>query len=828
MANLGEGIIRALDASDWLIVVCTPDLPQSRWCLAEIEHFIRTGRRDRILTVLAAGEPEHSFPMQLRFERMSDGTIKEYEPLAADIRGVSAGAMKKRLKIEYLRLLAQMFRIGYDELRRRQRERTMRLIVGVSLAAVLFFAAFGTFALWQNRLLQRQMEETERQRSIAEEQRGIAEEQRDYAEEQQGIAEEQRSIAEEQRFVASNNELALLIEQSDMKTIRGDRYSGISSALKAYNVYSELYPGGNPDILRQINRTLSGSVYSQAFQLQQHIYNQDRLLTDFRFSPDGRYIIGLNIRSLMLIDAFSGELLDSYSSPEDITNVTVSPSGKYFFTLEKMLNRISVWETAPPLQKIAEYNIDIDLTNRICAADFFSDDTILIGGLFNNSGTKDDPRVVKWNFLSDAESNIVSDTGLFGANYLFGISALSDYIAFYIEYPGYPLHVYRISDGESFTIPMPNTGGVWRFAYSPNGKLLAGLTSNGVIIWDLENRSLLLTHDVTGAPSCIEFSPNSSFLAVNSMRGADILDIKKLKLHRNLICTDSSGDYSARFSPDGKSILVYSPFAGSIFRFPDCYRLKDFGGIDDMSIILTAFSPDCKRLVMSSASGEAGIYSTEAGATAVTRSNFTEDLFEYPSWYPENMPQLTQLNKRHNHDVSIFTADQLQANDPSGSFLCYVYPDACVEVWDLKNNPENADSVYLYHEHFALVRCVKMTTEYLITAGYDNRLIIFDLRRGVVGSSIALGEKVRDFELNHAGTSIIVQTQSGDFAYVFDLESGQLLYKFEPEPGASIDRVGFTADDDRVVAVQSNGHAIVGQLFPVFEELLEYAYGCLR
>lgn len=167
LTDLGEGIIRALDASEWLVVVCTPDLPQSRWCLAEIDHFIQTGRRNRILTVLAAGEPEQSFPAQLRFEWMEDGTRIEREPLAADIRSESAAQMKKKIKRERLRLLAPMLGVGYDDLRRRQRERAMRLIVGVSLASVVFFALFGSFALCQNVLLQRQVEETERQRSTA-------------------------------------------------------------------------------------------------------------------------------------------------------------------------------------------------------------------------------------------------------------------------------------------------------------------------------------------------------------------------------------------------------------------------------------------------------------------------------------------------------------------------------------------------------------------------------------------------------------------------------------------------------------------------------------
>ena len=50
MADLGEGIRAALEQSEWLIVICTPELPESKWCMAEIDYFISLGRRNRILT----------------------------------------------------------------------------------------------------------------------------------------------------------------------------------------------------------------------------------------------------------------------------------------------------------------------------------------------------------------------------------------------------------------------------------------------------------------------------------------------------------------------------------------------------------------------------------------------------------------------------------------------------------------------------------------------------------------------------------------------------------------------------------------------------------
>ncbi|MDR0434660.1 MAG: toll/interleukin-1 receptor domain-containing protein [Gracilibacteraceae bacterium] len=165
MPNLDDGIKRALDGSRWLIVVCTPDLPQSKWCMAEVDHFIATGRRDRILTLLAAGEPDESFPPQLRFLPDENGGMRELEPLAADLRAPTVRAMRRKLRVEKLRLLAPMLGVGFDDLRRRERERFLRRLISVSLAAALFFALFGGYALSQALTIERQNAELTEQKA---------------------------------------------------------------------------------------------------------------------------------------------------------------------------------------------------------------------------------------------------------------------------------------------------------------------------------------------------------------------------------------------------------------------------------------------------------------------------------------------------------------------------------------------------------------------------------------------------------------------------------------------------------------------------------------
>lgn len=147
--DLGTQIERALAESKWLIVIASEQLLQSKWCLKEVDTFLALGRRDHILILLVSGEPETSFPRQLRFLNI-DGEEIEKEPLAADVRAETLPQMKKKLQQEKLRLLAPMLGVGFDDLRQRHRERRMRMTVGILSAIAVFFALFGSITLYQS------------------------------------------------------------------------------------------------------------------------------------------------------------------------------------------------------------------------------------------------------------------------------------------------------------------------------------------------------------------------------------------------------------------------------------------------------------------------------------------------------------------------------------------------------------------------------------------------------------------------------------------------------------------------------------------------------
>ena len=90
-AHLGTGILEALDASQTLVVLCSPRVVESQYVKSEIVRFQKTGKGNRIITAIIDGEPNRldreCFPEPLRKSLSQDGTIDLNDgPLAADFR----------------------------------------------------------------------------------------------------------------------------------------------------------------------------------------------------------------------------------------------------------------------------------------------------------------------------------------------------------------------------------------------------------------------------------------------------------------------------------------------------------------------------------------------------------------------------------------------------------------------------------------------------------------------------------------------------------------------------------------------------------------------
>lgn len=148
--NLNDQIIESLKQSEFLIVICSPRLEESKWCKREIETFVEERGKKNVLLVLADGEPATAFP-----KLIYDGSS---EPLAAEARGKNNRQRKKILKTEKLRLLAQILRVDFDDLKQRHRERKIRQIITTVSVGAAIVLAFGVLAVSSAIKISRQAE----------------------------------------------------------------------------------------------------------------------------------------------------------------------------------------------------------------------------------------------------------------------------------------------------------------------------------------------------------------------------------------------------------------------------------------------------------------------------------------------------------------------------------------------------------------------------------------------------------------------------------------------------------------------------------------------
>ncbi|HXQ47200.1 MAG TPA: toll/interleukin-1 receptor domain-containing protein, partial [Caulobacteraceae bacterium] len=150
--DLGGRLVAALEASGYLIVVCSLAAAQSRWVNEEIAHFRALHGHERILAVIVDGKPfasldtaeadQECFPQALRARAGEDAGP---EPIAADLRPGRDG-----LRLAVLKLAAGMLGVGLDALVQRdarRRQRQLTILTGASLAASAVLAALTLVAV---------------------------------------------------------------------------------------------------------------------------------------------------------------------------------------------------------------------------------------------------------------------------------------------------------------------------------------------------------------------------------------------------------------------------------------------------------------------------------------------------------------------------------------------------------------------------------------------------------------------------------------------------------------------------------------------------------
>ena len=260
--DLNQDICNALDHSENLIVVCSPDTVESRWVKNEIDYFLQRHDRTHVFAVLAKGEPEEVFPERLTHPD-PEHPEKTVEPLAADVRGQDIPAAVRNVRRESLRLIAGMLGVPYDHLARREQKRKIRrtlLACGAVTAVLLGYAGFllhsNSVISAKNRELEEKNETISRQKSAL--------------------------VQNESRLLTDAARTELDLDTGDMRTVLQNVYTAMTEKAGEEKVY---YPPAEAVLMEALSVFSHDSgtmyTYTDSIRLEAPIYS-------YTVTEDGR------------------------------------------------------------------------------------------------------------------------------------------------------------------------------------------------------------------------------------------------------------------------------------------------------------------------------------------------------------------------------------------------------------------------------------------------------------------------------------------------------------------------------------------------------------
>jgi hypothetical protein len=150
---LNDELRNHLEASQYLVVLCSPNSAQSEWVSDEIKAFIEMGRLDKIVPFIIDGNPQdysradirqplmgECFPLALRKWNM-EHPDKNLLGIAVTDDG------KTDRQKAFIRVVAHLLGIGFDTLWQRHKRYIRRVIASLSVLAVIALALIYWFMI---------------------------------------------------------------------------------------------------------------------------------------------------------------------------------------------------------------------------------------------------------------------------------------------------------------------------------------------------------------------------------------------------------------------------------------------------------------------------------------------------------------------------------------------------------------------------------------------------------------------------------------------------------------------------------------------------------
>ena len=818
--SLGDDIERALLNSDWLIAVCSPRYMQSLWCQREVEFFAQHKGRERILVVLADGHIEESLPALLRWRLNEQGEYISHQPLAAEARGATMAERIKKLKTEKYRLLAPMLGVGFDDLRRRARQRRIRITATVCAAVVAAGAALGAYVA-VNRAKQERL--------------------RLEAEEQQRLAEEQARIAEAERIRAAENNIGELLERAAKETAADERQRAGRTLLEALDLSDANGGARRGEVIAAMRKAM----YIEPFGTISSFTGQNVRLLNITPSPDGRLAVGIeNSNSIALIDLQEDTVrykvsVDNYQ----ILPPEFSPDGARFMAVCDMGRIVTVWNTADGSVAFT-YQSKANARYHIAGAYFWGDgDTLLVQDMDRFYLVSSDGTETLFHTLGQYPEGYDYDFNLLT---LLTEKTLDELITLHTEdYGG----METVCTPDRSRILIGNTGGqtgvvildgagklvtplyaipgtmAEKWAISDDGKLVACLSVFGFrAAWDAGSGDMLWIDSLGGEPGASfgepVFSPDGkcfTYVLGNTLYITDALTGEVL--------TQGSMDAtnivpSVSYSADGSYLFLRNQALYIIDARGRLFGMKaaEFASAYNNAVELG------DKVLFTQGDGTACVCAMPALAAMKTvgPGEAPELCEHYDLHWPAGGSPFSILRQQHELTEGFKTSTALTDLTPQiwysrdGQRAAVSYADGVIELFE---DPATGEVSLMLGQLTREITAIGMAGDRLVAADGGGRLMFYDLGKREVIQIVSMDIHGVDMAFNAAGDLCMVRRYD-DAIEVYDVAKAEKLFTLRAAPYFT--DFGFSKDGKYAVGVTEEG-ALCYELWTDEAALVKYA-----
>ena len=767
--DLGSDIKTALDGSEWLIVICSPDYLESKWCMMELDYFISLGRRDRILALLVNGEPAEAFPEQLCTLETENGVVR-IEPLAGDVRAETPAEALKKLNREKLRILAPMLGVSFDALRQRARKRRLRTAAAACAAVVALLSGFLTYALIKN---------------------------------------SQISL---QRDLAVDNQMQTLIEQAGTNVGTGNK----APAKKLLSQAAQLKETVGEKNDAALYSALESALYTSSFEVIQTVNTDNRKLGSIVFSHNDRYLLGItNLNSAVLVDAESGEYLFTVSRSDfgQLDSVGFTKDDAYFYTVDSWYGYVSLYKTETG-ELYRQFDANDGNAWNIGEKAYALEGGKIVVPLRDV--------LCVWDYEADTGEDILPTGGTSFDSYLqpFILDISPDGMRAVVGSHGNGSGMKILSLDGKQTISLEHDGerGYFPIGFSGDGKYVAASSAANYYIWDAETGKQTLQGEVSGEAvslPTVKLNYDGSVLIVSDAQYLAAVNARTGRLLWEKTA-ESNVVTETAISPNGKYVAALGGIEG-------VYDIETGEMLSDRPC--SAFSNDGKKVLCGSYGSSPALLATPEYATAKVVDGFDGELFAAPRYTDPKKNVMLNMN----HDAGYYATESGSIGrktgvytDAAAKYAAYTHYDGYIEVFDITDT-DNVKEIYCIAEHcyYSVEDVVFSGSLMASSGGYDPRCAVFDLAAGKMVHVLRGEGYAHRAEFSPDGARLIMLCGAAKTtALVYSVQTGNLLYRIDAPEGTAIADIGFGEDGGAVIKF-SDGRAAVCALYGTLDEMIE-------